>query len=286
MFSKKKIKVVIQLVDKKEKFFVPNVNTLTFEDLPIDVNVNVTTLPSGGSAKIKIYGVSKERMEMITTIKWKKPFITEKAIYVYADDGEGYKLLFEGNIMDAFPRYESAPDVYIDITAVMGAYHNMKEVPPFSRKGEVPTYKVFRDMCADYGVDCVNVENLVQTTCKDPYFDQSGLANRLRAASKAYNIYVVYENNLVKIYPQYLGEALRWDFTKENYIGYPQLTPSGIKISLDNINAVGLRDYFTIKGSEVSGADDTWKIIKYSYNLSTKIGGRWFMTIDGQRDML
>jgi len=281
MFSKKKIKVVIQMVDKKVKFFAPNVNTLTFEDLPIDVNINVTTLPSGGSAKIKIYGVSKERMEMITTIKWKKPFITEKAVYVYADDGEGYKLLFEGNIMDALPRYESAPDVYIDITANMGAYHNLVEVPPFHCSDGVPTESVFRDICAQYGVNLIN--HGVTGNVSAQFFGENGLANRLRAASKAFNVYVIYRNNTVEIYPRYTGTANRWDFTKESYIGYPQITEVGIKINLDVVNAVGLRDYFTIKGSEVSAANDSWKIIKYGYSLSTKIGGKWFMTIYGER---
>lgn len=280
MLSKKKIKVVIQLVDKEVKFFAPNVNTLTFEDLPIDVNISVVELPSGGNAKIRIYGASQSHLQMITTIQWKQPFIAQKAVYVYADDGEGYKLLFEGNIVNAFPRYESAPDVYIDIEANMGAYHNMKEVPPFSRKGEVPTSQVFRDICADYGVDFVN--NGVMTSCKNPYFDQHGLSNRLTAAAAAYNVYVKEFNNRVEIAPKaWYGK--KWSFTKQSYIGYPQPIQTGIKINLDTIYAVNLDDYFNIDGSEVFYANDSWKIIKYGYSLSTKIGGRWFMSIDGSR---
>lgn len=283
MFNQKRLKVVIQRTDGKS-FFQSKNNTLTFEDLPIDVNISVVTLPSGGSARIKIFGVSKEHINMITTIKWKQTFITQKAVYVYADDGEGYKLLFEGNIMDAIPRYENAPDVYIDINAVMGAYHNIREVPPFSRKGEVPTSQVFRDICAAYGVSFEN--NGVFTSCKNPYFDQNGLSNRLVAASKAYNVYVVMENNRVEIYPQYNGYAKKWNFTKESYIGYPQITGEGIKINLDKIFSIGLRDYFSIKNSEVEEANDNWKIIKYTYSLSTKIGGKWFMSIEGVRVIL
>lgn len=279
MYSKKGIRVEVQLLGGKE--FLPGKNRLIFENLPIEVKIDVVTLPSGGKAKIKIYGVSKEHLDMMTTIKWKEPFITQKAVMVYANDGDGYKLLFEGNIMDALPRYESAPDVYIEIDSIMGAYHNIEEVPPFSYKGKVPTYQVFRDMAAAYGVGFENYG--VNTSCVDPYFDQNGLSNRLNAASKAYNVYVVYKNNMVEIYPQYSGVAKKWDFSKQNYIGYPQVTGIGIKINLDTIYAVGLRDYFSIKGSEVSVANDSWKIIKYTYSLSTKIGGKWYMTIDGER---
>lgn len=278
MFSKKRIKVEIQMVGGE---FSPNVNTLTFENLPIEANISVVTLPSGGNAKVKIYGVSKDHMRMMTTIKWKKPFITQKAIMIYADDGEGYKLLFEGNIMDALPRYESAPDVFIEITATMGAYHNIMEVPPFHCSDGVPTSDVFRDMCAAYGVNFIN--HGVTGNVKAQHFEQNGLANRLRAASKAFNVYVIYNNNSVEIYPEYSGVAKKWNFTKQSYVGYPTITETGIKIKLDTIYSVGLRDYFTINGSEVEPANGSWKIIKYSYNLSTKIGGKWFMQIDGVR---
>lgn len=280
MFSKKRIKVVIELVDEKVKFFLPNTNSLTFENLPVEVDINVVPLPNKASAKIKIYGVSEEYMNRITTIKWKEGFISQKAVYVYADDGAGYKLLFEGCIMDAFPRYESAPDVYIDISAVMGAYHNIREVPPFSRKGEVPTSQVFRDICADYGVDCLNID--VNTSCKNPYFNQHGLSNRLIAASRAYNVVVKNYNNRIEIYSQN-GFGKKWNFTKNNYIGYPSLNNVGIKVIFDTIYDIGLYDIFSIDGSRVKAANDTWKIIKYKYSLSTKIGGKWLMSVDGTR---
>lgn len=281
MFSKKRLKVEVQLLEGE---FSPSVNRLTFENLPIEASINVVELPSGGSAKVKIYGASKSHMEMITTIKWKQAFITQKAIMIYADDGDGYKLIFEGNITSAFPRYENAPDVYIEIDAVKGAYHNIREVPPFSRKGEVPTWQVFRDIAAQYEVNFFN--HGVLTSCKDPYFDQNGLSNRLKAASKAYDVYVVYENNIVEIYPKYTGLSKKWNFTSQSYIGYPTLTTVGIKINLDVVYPVGLRDYFSIDDSEVKAANDSWKIIKYNYSLSTKIGGKWFMTIEGERVVL
>ena len=281
MFSKKRLKVEVQLLEGE---FSPSVNRLTFENLPIEASINVVELPSGGSAKVKIYGASKSHMDMITPIKWKQAFITQKAIMIYADDGDGYKLIFEGNITSAFPRYENAPDVYIEIDAVKGAYHNIREVPPFSRKGEVPTWQVFRDIAAQYKVNFL--DHGVLTSCKDPYFDQNGLSNRLKAASKAYDVYVVLENNIVEIYPKYGGLAKKWNFTKQSYIGYPTLTDVGLKINLDVVYPVGLRDYFAIDGSEVKAANDSWKIIKYNYSLSTKIGGKWFMTIEGERVVL
>ena len=282
MFSKKRIKVEVQLMAGKT--FVSGNNTLIFEDLPIEANISVTKQPSGGNAKIKIYGASREHMDMVTTIKWRGDnWAVQKAVFVYADDGDGYKLIFEGNITDAYPHYESAPDVYIEIDALMGAYHNIREVPPFSRKGEVPTSQVFRDICADYGVMCENVD--VQTTCKDPYFDQHGLSNRLVAAAKAYNVNPVMLNNRVILYSK-AGVGAKWNFTKQSYIGYPMIIATGLRINLDTIYAVGLEDFFSVSGSEIEPANGDWNIYKFSYTLSTKIGGKWFMSVEGGRVIL
>lgn len=291
MFSKKRLKVVIQLIEENAVLFnredgTPS-NNLTFEDMPIDVKIDITALPSGGNANVKIYGVSKEYMQAITTIRWRQAFIPQKAIYIYADDGEGYKQIFEGNIMQAMPRYDSVPNTYIEINATMGAYHNIEEVPPFYYIGEASTSDVFRDICAAYNVECVNHE--VTGMVKNPYFDEEGLSNRLTAASRAYNVYVVLKNNVVHIYPSDTGVSARWTFQPIDWIGYPQITETGLQISLDAVYPVDLRDYFQCLGSEVDVAnkdfyfDTSWKIVKFSYSLSTKIGGKWFMTIDGVR---
>ena len=53
----------VQMVDGKS--FLSNVNTLTFENLPVDVSINVVTLPSGGKAKVKIYGEISQTRNII-----------------------------------------------------------------------------------------------------------------------------------------------------------------------------------------------------------------------------
>ena len=279
MFSKKRIKVEVQLMSGKT--FISGNNALVFENLPVEVDINITKQPSGGNAKIRIYGASKEYMRQVTTIKWRGDnWAVEKAVFVYADDGDGYRQIFNGNITDAYPHYESSPDVYIEIDALMGAYQNIREVPPFSRKGEVPTSQVFRDICADYGIMCVNAG--VFTVCKNPYFDQHGLSNRLVAAAKAYNVNPVMLGNRVILYPKN-GLGIKWEFTKQSYIGYPAITATGLKLNLDTIYAVGLEDFFSVSGSEVEPAIGNWKIYKFGYSLSTKIGGKWFMSVEGGR---
>lgn len=280
MFSKKSLRVEVQNV---EGDFFPGINTLEFKDLPIEVDLNFVTLPAGISGKIKIYGVSKKHMDAITTIKWKQDFITQKAVRVYANDGEGENLLFEGNIMSAVPNYNSAPDVCISIDACAGAYSNLKSVSPSTLQGEVSAHQVFQKICSDFGVNFENY-GVVGKNEKDPNYPQDGLANRINAAAKNLDVYVVMDNNTVKIYPNNGYKANNWKLTKQNYIGYPTFNSIGVEIKLDRLYyAMSLADFFTISGSEVSAANDTWKVIKMNYKLSTKIGGKWFMAVSGVR---
>lgn len=282
MFSKKTIRVEVQRISGE---FYPGVSTLEFKDLPIEVDLNLVTLPSGISGRIKIYGVSKEHMRAITTLKWKQVFIDQKAVRVYVNDGDGEHLLFEGNIMSAVPDYNSAPDVCISIDACAGAYYNLKsDVSPSIVHKDAPTHLIFEKICKDFGVGFKN-HGVDGSVSREQVFDQIGLSNRINAAARALNVYVVIENNTVHIYPNGDSyEANNWIFTKENYVGYPSFNVCGIEIKLDRlVKSISLADFFTIKDSEITAANDKWKILKIKYKLSTKIGGKWLCMISGLR---
>ena len=280
MFSKKTLRVEIQNLEGE---FFSGINNLEFKDLPIEAEVTAVKLPAGLSAKIKIYGVSKKNMDAITTLKWHDDFIVQKAIRLYANNGEGEFLLYEGNIMNASPEYDKAPDVYISIQSCAGAFFNLKsEIPPSSLPEGAPVPNIFQKICTDFGIDFRN-NGVDGISSGSIYFDQSGLFNRINAASKAYNVYPIISNNVVDIYPMDGYSAKKWTFTKNDYVGYPTMSANSYKITLDHLYNVQLRDIFTISGSEVSPANDTFHVIKVMYNVSTKIGGNWLMTIDGVR---
>lgn len=285
MYSKKTLRVEVQKISGN---LTPFSGTYNFVNLPVEVKINKVKLPAGYSAIINIYGLSKQKLDSITTIAWKTGFIDQIAVRVFANDGNGEHLLFEGNVMSAIPNYSSAPDVCISITACAGAFYNlMTDVPPSSIKEgeEVPVRQVFEEICKQYGV--VLDDRGVEGSCTFPRIDGNGLAERISRAAKAYNVNFYIDNNSVTIYPKdsYDYKAknnLVW--TKNDYIGYPSFNNTGIDLKLDRILfSLQLGDFFTIKGSEVSAANDKWFVVKVSYDLSTKIGGKWEMNVSGVR---
>ena len=293
MFSKKSLRVEIL---RQDGYFYEEKNTLSFKDLPIEVKIDITELMSGFSAIVKIYGVSKEHLDMITTLQWYKrlddetsAFIDKKFIRIFVNDGMGEYVLFEGDIMSAKPVYETAPDVHIEIEAVAGAFFNMiSEIPPSQLVGKVPAPKFYEKICSQYGVQCIiHGEEKDYGQCIDPRQEEVGLKPRIDAATKAYGGYALVFNNRVEIFPSVPKEGENYikifTFTPENYIGYPSFIQGGIKIRTDELVNIMLRDIFKIKNSQVTPANDAWRCFKISYNLSTKIGGKWFMEIVGSR---
>lgn len=284
MFSEKKIRVEVQKISGS---FTPFSGVYNFVDLPIEVKINKVKLPAGYTATINIYGVSKQTMDSMTLITWQVGLIDQIAVRVFANDGDGEHLLFEGQIMSALPNYSNAPDVCISINACAGAFYNLvTDVPPSSDENgkEVPVRQVFEDICNQYGV---NLDNRgVEGTCRYPRIEGDGLLSRITAASKAYNVTAIIENGTVIIFPKgsTLYKSQEWYWTSQDYIGYPSFNITGIDLKLDRaIYNLQLWDFFTLRGSIIPAANDRWAIIKITYNISTKIGGKWEMSVSGIR---
>ena len=282
MFAKKTIRVVIYNENYKPMY--------SFNGLAIEVRINRATLPAGLSANINIYGISKEKMSAITTVVWKTGIVAYRPIKVFANDGDGEHEIFVGQVMSAFPDYGKAPDICISITACAGAYENLvTDVPPSSivEGSQASVRQFFDEICKSYKMTLVNNGVDENLKCSFPRSQGTGLLRRLVNASKAYNINVSVEGSNVYIWPKEEKAVVKKSekvITKSDYIGYPSFSTSGIDIKLDKaLWSLKLGSCFTLKGSDIAAANDKWIVNKITYNISTKIGGRWEMGISASR---
>lgn len=279
MFSKKKIKVEVTLYND-DSFLSGSV--LTFEDLPVSVEIIKTRFPAEPRASIRVYGVSKEKMEAITTVAWKTGVIDKKKVRLEVDDGNGYQLLFEGGIRSAVPVYDSAPDVYIQIESSMVAFPNMMKVPPFVSFGESTIFNVVNGICNQYGSRAINVG--VDGVCGSQYFDQFGFKNRLNAVCEAFDLFVVEDVSGVFVYPKNGFSAKTYVLTKEHRIGYPSFGYALIKVKVGTLFDIRVGDTFKIDDSEIVFANDKWICGQITYSLQTlSNSGKWQMELTGYR---
>ena len=266
MFSQKKIKIRLFEYNKL------NLETNIFDlvDYPVEVIIN-KVLGSSLNAQIKIYGLSKNTMEAISMVKWKKLSLPKRYVDILVNDGDGERLIYRGTINIAIPVY-NAPNVYVDIKSCAGTFQNtMGEIPPSSLNGEVPVPDVFEKIATDFGMGFKNRGVSRNQKCKNPYFNQKGLMNRLIAAKKSYtNVTFKFYMNRIEIFPKSEEDekyVRTWTLTKEKYVGYPSFTDVGIMLNFDSIFEIEPADLFYLKNSDIEEANSLYRVQKITYNL-------------------
>lgn len=278
MFKTKSLRVEIQ---QEAGDLTPTSLFYVYKDVPIDVSINRTE-PSYG-AIIKIYGVSKEDMARMTLLKWTYDIAVQRAVRVYATSGDSEMLIFSGNMVSGTPNYSTAPNTYIEIQAIAGIYYNFAVIPPTVYKGSIPAPSLIKDLCDflhisfyNFGVDKIAV---------NPHFEADGLRKRVEEIAKAYDFNAIIRDERVEIYSKDLKEqqVTKWNVNKNNYVGYPTFTETGISLNFDEIFDIDVEHIMEIDGSEIKPANDKWLVRKVVYDLSTKINGKWIMRVEGIR---
>lgn len=286
MFSKKTLRVEIQKISGN---FTSFSGTYNFVNLPIEVKITKTIAPAGYSGTINIYGISKQLVDSVTMMPLQVDNIDEISAIIYANDGNGENILFEGQVMAIMPNYNNAPDICISIILCAGVFPNLiTDVPPSSVEGGVTsTHQLFQKICDDYGMQLKDLQKEDKQINDGGGARGDGLMARLTYAARETRMHFFVKNNIVTIYPR---DSFNYDhetveFTKNDYIGYPSFNASGgIDLKLDRVPfSMDAGWFFNIKGSEIAAANDVWQVIKISHDLSTKIGGKWVTSISGVR---
>lgn len=292
MFSEKKLRVEITLYEysmnaKKEMVIdFATGKTLVFDDYAIDCKIKKVPSTCGYTASLDIFGISQESIGQITTIAWIDGMIRPRQIRIYADDGDGYSLLFEGGIMEAVPNYTKAPDISIHIESSMLVYPNLESVPPISLERGTSIFSFCLRMFAPYSMTCIPSPLLMTKfwTGGTKVFAQNSIGQRLLELSRVANLEYFFTTSGVRIVPKGTDIQKTFDFTPNDYVGYPTFENFGIVISLDWLNDINCGDKFKITGSVVDYANSTWVVNTIDYHLqSRKPNGAWQIKVHGTR---
>lgn len=179
--NKKRLRFVITL--GTAEFDSKGSNQITLEGFRATADIALAGGLQMGELRARIYGVKESDMNAVTSFVYKFGAVEPNTCLVYAIDGTTETMVFAGNIVNAWPDFNSLPDVFLHIQAQAAAVNLIKAVPPRSFSGDIDVASVMGQIAASMGYSFEN--NGVDVKLADVYLDNTGLEQATALARMA-----------------------------------------------------------------------------------------------------
>lgn len=258
-------------------------DTVTISDSRILASIINPGGESMGAAQIRVYGMSAELMNKLTTIgQINRATRVKNTVSVAVGDDNGMQLVFFGVIADAWADYNASPDVPFMIQANAGLDIALKPVNATSYKGNVPIVQIMQDLATEAGLA---FEGDVDVSLFNPYLPGTTL-NKIRSAARAAGVEYVIDRGTLSIW--LVGKSRASDSIPKisadtGMVGYPTLSSKGMTIkALFNQNIKYGADIEV--ESFIPMANGTWHVYDLGHEISSQMpDGPWFTTIEAYR---
>lgn len=281
--NKKRLKFIITL--GTGKFGSSENDQITLEGYRAIADIDKAGGMMMGTLRARIYGVSQEDMNSITTLQWKPQSIIPNTVEVYAIDGDKETLVFAGNIVNAWGDYQSMPDVYLRMQAQSAFINQLKPIAPRSFQGSIDVASVMSQIAKDLGYNFEN--NGVNATLTDVYLPNTGL-EQAKDLAHAANIDLYLDDKTLAITPANSprGELIPEISAESGMIGYP--TFDGIGVNFQTIFNPSVTFGGRIKlTTDIKQAAGEWIVTSIGHRLeSEKPGGSWLSNVRGNANGL
>lgn len=250
-------------------------NTKTYA-LGVDCEITKPGLPEKNSARIVLYNVPLEDMEVLTSLEFEPQKVRKHRVVVMAGDMQrGLSLAFAGDMTTAIPDFTGAPDPSLIIEAIEGYVGSVTPVSPLTRPGAVNASGVFEQLAGQMGYTFVNRGVDVQLR---NIALKGGPMQQAAALAKAARCELIVDDGELVIMPpggmredDAEGNTVVWS-AESGLLGYPSFTQEGI-------TATGLYEPKLKQGgplrieSIVPKASGLWKITSLKHRLAANYPG-------------
>lgn len=261
-------------------------NQITLSGFRASVTVDKGGGQMFGTLRAQIYGVSASDMNSITTLQYQALTTTRNTISVHATDGDQDTLIFTGNIVNAWPVYQSLPDVYLQIEAQMAFLNQLTPVAPSSFKGSADAAVIMNQLANTMGYTFEN--NGVSVQLSNVYLPGTGTDQAKKLADMAGIVWGI-DNNILWIANKNgdRGGTIPQISASSGLNGYP--TPDGQGfINFQTLFNPAIRFLGRIQLiSSIPKANAQWIVTSVAHRLECeKPGGAWFSQIRGNTNGL
>jgi len=276
--NKKRLKFIITL--GTGKFGASDNDQITLEGYRATADIDKAGGMMMGTLRARIYGVTQDDMNSITTLMWKPLDTILNSVVVYAIDGETETMVFAGDIVNAWGDYQTMPDVYLRMQARSGQASQLKPLAPRSYKGSIDVAMVMSGIAKELGYSFEN--NGVNVILTDVYLANTGL-EQAKDLAHAANVDLYLDDKTLAITPANSprGELIPEISAESGLIGYP--TFDGVGVNFQTLFNPAITFGGRVKlVTDVKQAKGEWIVTSISYRLeSEKPGGEWKANVKG-----
>lgn len=277
-FTKKRIDVTIKL--GKGQFGEDGVNdTVTLTGHRTIVNISAPGGGSMGALQMRMYGLTPDLMNKLTTIGPINATVVKNSVYVSAGDETGMSQIYAGTISEAWGDFQPPPDVSFNIVALCGLIEAVKPIPPVSYKVPTDAATIMASIAKTMGVAFEN--NGVTAQIHDPYYPGTAW-QQAQTCSMAGDFRMVLDRGTLAIWPKSgaRGGGIPLISPATGLVGYPAFSSKNLTITCTfnpNIIPGGQIDV----QSSITMARGRMNVVGVSHAIeSERPGGAWFTRIE------
>jgi hypothetical protein len=287
-FTRKIIEVAITLSPKQNPdgtFSQPSFDdarsdTVTLTGYRCAVNITKPGFPSQGKAQVRIHGMTLDLMNKLSLLGRTPISRGFNLIRISAgDDNSPPKLIFSGNMNEAYTDLGGVPEGVFQIFAFSAGFAAVQSIPATSYKGSVDVATIMAGLADQMHMKFEN--NGVSVQISNPNYPGSALTQAKAAAATA-NIECTCDQGILAIWPRNGARAGAIPVISPNsgLIGYPYSSGEGL---------MGLRTAFDARinygqivevNSTIRPACGQWKVVGLTHDIEAEMpGGQWFTTL-------
>jgi len=231
---------------------------------------------------IRIWGMLLADMDAMTAAWIDPASIRNNMITLEADNGDGFRPVFQGTILEAQPDFRSAPDVPFQILATIRYFEQINIIEPLSYKGDVDIAVIGRYLAGKLDMNYDQAPNM-KATLTDPYFPGS-LWVQLNNACKAARVDYYFLGDRLVFTP--IGEVFDAKpavvlSPDTGLLGYPIYSRRGLQVTAIFDSAFLCGTAIEIKESLVKGANGRWFPYAIEHSLEAELpNGKWISSLN------
>lgn len=255
-------------------------NQVTLQGFRAAVEIDKAGGNQMGTLHARIYGVSQQVMNAITTLLWKSDQYIPNTVVITAIDGNQQTQVFAGNIVQAWGNYQSLPDVFLQIQAQTAYVNQLKPVTPSSYQGAVDVATIAAQIATAMGYSFEN--NGVTAQLSNVYLPGTAM-DQIKSLVRAAGCDLYLDDNVLAIAPigTPRGGLIPEISPQSGLRGYPTFDGTGVNFEClfnPSIRFGGSVQLIT----SIAKASGQWTVQCVGHRLeSEKQDGAWFSFVKG-----